>query len=179
MVKKNTFKKNIDAFLVCAITYKVIISVLITMAIATVIIPCVLFSNINAVKVNKIHCSSVLGIHKDEYYSQVNMTYSLRGDYGLVFIDGDIYKNGELIGFISQRTSFDVKEVNDILLLTSNNTWVTEVHNIDEKLLTGIFPLFYTQKGNYAAISFTQKSLNHYDISTKIIPSMHCSIIKP
>lgn len=125
----------------------------------------------------KIHCSAYLNIHKEDFYAQVRIMYSIQGEYGVVFIDGDIYKNRNVIGFISQRASFDVKRINDILLLTSNNTWTSEVNNIDESLFKGVLPLFYTQKGNHATIHFTQKTPYYYDVSTKIIPSMYCAVI--
>ncbi|ELI7922724.1 hypothetical protein [Yersinia enterocolitica] len=180
MFNKNTIKEKIcDFFLATGVGYKIVITMFIVVMIFIFVIFYIPGFNINDTKINKIYCSAVLEIHKDEFYSQVKMTYSIHGDYGLAFIDGHIYKNGSVIGFVSQRTSFDVKEINDILLLTSNDTWATEVHNMDEQLFTGVLPLFYTQKGNYVTIRFTQKSPNHYDVSTKVIPSMHCSIIEP
>lgn len=125
----------------------------------------------------KIYCSVHLEIYKDDLFGQVKITYSIYENHGVVFIDGNIYKDKNSVGFISQRTSFEVKKVNDILLLSSNNTWVSEVNSINEEFISSVIPLFYTKKDNHMAIRFTQKTPDYYDISTRIVPSMYCSAV--
>lgn len=124
-----------------------------------------------------IKCNADTVIHRvdESVTAKLKIELSMNANNGVFYIDGELYKDNNVIGIISRRTFFNVIIINEDVLLTSTYSWVTEINNIDDALLLGIIiPEFYTIPNKSVAMFFTKEKSGYY-LSTKTIPSVYCA----
>ena len=108
--------------------------------------------------------------------ANISIDFSVNSTKGIISIDGKLYKDNKNMGVISRRIHFYVEVINDVILLSSVNNWVSEVNSIDDALFNNLMiHEFYTIPNTKMQIHFSKKKEGYYGVSTKSIPLIYCS----
>lgn len=125
-----------------------------------------------------VRCTANAIINRAGLLAKVKIELSMSDENGVFFIDGDIYRDDIYYGAISRRVFFDVKTINNDILLISNRNWSTEIDGVDITFLSGtLFSEFYFSQNSSIVLSLTRNKNGDYYFSTKTMPITYCAKI--